>query len=145
MAKRNFTVLPILVVLMIVGVTVFMIFTERTNAPDIEGDANYPHYVCTFERYCVGDACTSNPIYIIAYTSYIDGNPRLEIPGMDPRATLDRTDDALTFTSMGGDVKGRLMMFRDRALDFYATSAVEGETERREHFASGKCDRLVSP
>ncbi|WP_296419188.1 hypothetical protein [Pseudooctadecabacter sp.] len=145
MAKRNFTVLPVLVVLMIAGVTLFMIFTERTNAPDISGDPDYPHYVCTFERYCVGEACTSNPIYIIAYTEYVDGQPRLEIPGMDPRATLDRTDETLTFTSTGGDVAGRLILFRDRALDFYATSDVEGEPDPREHFASGRCDRLVSP
>jgi len=141
---KNSTLLPIILVLTIFLLLMIVVASGRSNAPAVTGNPEYAHRICTFNRYCAGQECTSEPLYIISYAAYDDGEPRLEFDGMTPAATMTRTDDALSFTSSGGTLEGTLTIFRDRDLDFYATSRSE-DGEVIEHFASGRCDRLVSP
>ncbi|SLN15918.1 hypothetical protein [Pseudooctadecabacter jejudonensis] len=143
--KKSSTLLPVLVVLMITLVVGFIALSGRTNAPPIAGNPDYPHHVCTFDRYCAGAVCTSTPIYVIAYMNYVDGRPRLEVPGMSTLTDLTRTDEALIYASTTGNIKGTLTIYRDRALDFVATSQPTPEDDPIEHYASGQCDRLVEP
>ena len=135
--------LPVLMIMVICVSVLIVMLTGRTNAPEIAGDPNFPHQICTFDRYCDGDACTDEAVSVIAYFTHQNGEPRLEVPGMAVQATLRETDDRVVFTSTGGDVRGSLTIFRNRSLDFVAT---EGETEPYiEHYASGRCDRPVTP
>ena len=140
--KKNSTLLPVAIVGVIGVLALIAILSGRSNAPDISGDPTYPHHVCTFNRYCAGEACVDDAHSIVAYLRHADGLPRIEAPGMSPRATLEETDEALIFTSTGGSIEGTLKIYDDRGLDFTGFSG-EG-AELVEHFASGSCDRRVS-
>lgn len=140
---KNSKFLPIAMVLIVTLVLAIVVLTERTNAPAIAGDGAYPHQICTFNRYCVGDSCSDEAVYAIAYFTHANGEPRLEITGMSPQATMRETNESVIFTSTGGDVTGKLTIFRNRTMDFTAT---QGESPSViEHFASGTCDRPVTP
>ncbi len=140
---KNSMFLPVGMVLVIVLCIGVVMLSGRTNDPGIVGDQAYPHQICTFNRYCDGDTCYDRPLPVIAYFEHENGEPRLEIPGMSPQATLVETDDRFVFTSTGGTVAGSLTIFRNRNLDFVAT---EGEgASVIEHYASGRCDRPQTP
>ena len=140
---KNSLFLPVLMVLVIAFVLGVVILTGRSNAPTISADRDYPHHICTFDRYCTGNECTDQRLSIVAYITHENGEPRLEVPGMAPQATYTANEDRRVFTSTGGDLKGTLTIFRTRALDFTATQG-EGNNVI-EHFASGQCDRVHTP
>jgi len=140
--KRS-TMLPVLVVIVIVLLTLIAIASGRSNAPNITGDTAYPHYVCVINKYCEGENCSDDNISFVAYLSHSDGEPRLELDRFSPRAILTEIPDGVIFESTGGVVSGTITIFDDRGLDLIATSG-EGVDEI-EHFASGRCDRLITP
>jgi hypothetical protein len=55
--SRNFTLLPIVCVVVIALLALFAISSERSNLPDITGNPDYPHHVCKFSNYCEGSIC----------------------------------------------------------------------------------------
>lgn len=138
---KNSTMLPVAMVLVIVFVVLIFVLTGRTNAPNVTGDPNYAHHVCTFNRYCEGPECTRDAGSFVAYLTYVNAQPRLEMDRVDPNVTLLQSPDALVFESLGGEIRGTLTIFSDRELDFIAVSGA-GET-LVEHFGSGSCDRRV--
>ncbi len=141
--NRRTTVLPIVMVVVIVIVTLIMIATGRSNAPSVAGDPAYPHYVCTFNSYCAGPNCTNEKTSFVVYVAHENGQPRLDIDGMGPRATLEETPQLRVFESRGGSLSGRLTMYPNRDFDFQgATGASDSIVE---HFGAGQCDRLKSP
>ncbi|AKS45990.1 hypothetical protein SAMN05444287_1095 [Octadecabacter temperatus] len=140
---KNSTVLPVLVVITIVILTLTVMMSGRSNDPGIQGDRAYPHYACQINRYCEGNNCSDTPISFIAYLSHEDGEPRLELPRFDPRATLTETPDRYFFESNDGDISGIVTIFKDRGVDLAGTSGAGASLV--EHFASGSCDRLVEP
>ena len=142
MPKKS-TLPSILIVVFIVLVIGVVMLMGRSNAPDIVVDRSYPYQICTFDRYCAGDTCTDSTQSVVAYFAYENGEPRLEVPGMAPQATLRETSDRRVFTSTGGNVRGSLTIFPDRLIDFTAT---EGEAPNViRHYASGRCQRPYTP
>ena len=137
------TMLPVLTVLVIALLAVIAISSGRSNAPEVAGDTTYPHYVCVINDYCEGDTCSRDPISFVAYLSHEDGLPRLELPRFSPRATMTEIPDGLIFESTGGEVSGTVTIFKDRGIDIIATSESGGDVV--EHYASGRCERLVEP
>ena len=137
------TILPVLVVITIALLTLIVMTSERSNDPGTKGDPAYPHYACQINRYCEGETCSDSPISFIAYLSHEDGEPRLELPRFDPRATLTESSDRYHFESTGGEVNGIVTIFKDRGIDIAGVSDAGGSL--KEHFASGRCDRLVEP
>lgn len=141
--NKSSTLLPVVMVIVIVFVTLVVMLSGRSNAPDVAGDLAYPHHVCTFNRYCAGSECNEDGASFVAYLAHADGQPRVEIAGMNPRATLVETPQSLVFESLGGTLNGTLTIHRDRKLDFAArTSEAEGSID---HFGSGSCDRRKTP
>lgn len=141
--QRRFTLLPVVMVVVIVFVALFMIFSEPTDAPNVVADRNYPHHVCTFNSYCAGASCSREPLSFVAYLSHKDGRPRLDMLGVNPAATLTQSPQELVFETMGGTVSGTLKIFSDRGFDF--TGTANGETGVIEHFGTGECERRVTP
>lgn len=137
------TMLPVVMVIVIVLLTLIAMASGRSNAPDVAGDATYPHYVCTINDYCEGDTCDREPLSFVAYLRHEDGQPRIELARFSPRATLTEIPDGLVFESTGGEVSGTITVFTDRGLDLTATSGEGGDLV--EHYASGSCERLVNP
>ncbi|AGI68098.1 hypothetical protein OAN307_c24930 [Octadecabacter antarcticus 307] len=135
--------LSIIMIIVIVILALIAISSGRSDAPDLVGDDSYPHYVCTTNNYCEGDICSREPLSFVVYLRHADGLPRLELRGFSPRATLTEIPDGLVFESTGGDVSGTLTVFEDRGIDLTATS---GESSSLiEYYASGSCERLVTP
>lgn len=138
------TLVPAFLVVLIVVLAIIAMSSGRSNEPNVTADAAYPHYVCTMNSYCLGGECVRDTaISFVAYLSHADGQPRLEFPLMSPRAVVTEVPDGLAFESTGGEVKGRVSIFRDGGMDFTATSG-EGD-DQIEHFASGRCERLHTP
>jgi hypothetical protein len=135
--------LPVIMVVVIGLLAIIAMASGRSDAPDVAGDDTYPHYVCTINNYCEGDTCSRDPLSFVIYLRHADGLPRLELRGFSPRATLTEIPDGLVFESTGGEVSGTLTVFEDRGIDLTATSW-EGNS-LVEHFASGSCDRLITP
>ena len=75
---RRSTILPVAVVVAILFLTLVAVMSGRSNEPGVAGDRNYPHYVCTCERYCEGDTCTREQQSFVAYLEHADLEPRLE-------------------------------------------------------------------
>ena len=142
MTKRA-SFLPVVLVLIIAVLAIIAIASGRSNAPNVTANDAYPHHICTFERYCAGNACTRERISFVAYLTSETGEPRIEIPGTTTRATLERTPSGLEFATIGGELQGTLSIFNDRALDWTAASG-SGDS-LVEHFASGGCERLQEP
>ena len=130
-------------VVMIGLLAIIAMASGRSDAPDVAGDDTYPHYVCTINNYCEGDACSSDTFSIVVYLRHADGLPRLELRGFSPRSTLTEIPYGLVFESTGGEVSGTLTVYEDRGIDLTATSGAGSSLV--EHFASGSCDRLISP
>ncbi|SMX31249.1 hypothetical protein [Octadecabacter ascidiaceicola] len=140
--KRS-TMLPVLVVITIVLLALIVMLSGRSNDPGIKGDPDFPHFACQITKYCEGETCSEDPIPFVAYLSHADSLPRLELPRFNPRATLTELPDGYMFESDGGEVSGTVTIFSGRGLDLTGTSGSEDAPV--EHFASGRCDRLVEP
>jgi len=136
--------IPIAMVLVIALLALVAITTQRSNAPNVTADADYPHHICTFNDYCAGATCTRTPFSFVAYLSHADGEPRLDMPGVNPRATLEELPIGLVFTSTSQDqISGTLEIQTNRNLNWVATSG-SGDT-LVEHFGTGSCERLKTP
>ncbi len=142
MAKRP-TFLPIMLVMGVALVAAFVVLTSRSEHGEVNVNRQYPHHVCTFNRYCAGDTCLDETPSFVAYTAYEDGQPRVEIPNMSPRATLSDVQDGIAFTSEGGALEGTLRIFFTNSLDFVGTSG--SGSDLVEHYASGTCTPLIEP
>lgn len=122
----------------------FAISSVRSNAPDVVADANYPHHICTFNDYCAGSECSRTPVSFVAYLSHEDGRPRLDMPGVAPRATLEERAVSLVFTSTSIDgISGTLEIPSNRNLKWVGTSG-SGD-DLIEHYGTGTCERLKTP
>ncbi len=137
------TMLPVVMIIVIVFVVLMTMTAARTNAPDVVADRNYPHHICTTNRYCTGTECTDDPISFIVYLSDEDGLPRLDFPGWDPRLTLTETINGDAFESAGGETSGTITIFNNRDLDIVAKTVADNDVI--EHYASGSCSRLKTP
>ncbi len=140
--KRT-TMLPVALILVIVVLAIIAIASGRSNAPNVTGDSRYPHHICTVDRYCAGTECTRVPFSFVVYLEHENGQPRLELSGFSPIASVTEIPDGLLFESVGGAIAGTLTVFNDRGIDLAATSG-EGEN-LIEHYASGRCERLKTP
>jgi hypothetical protein len=140
---RRSTILPVAVVVAILFLTLVAVMSGRSNEPGVADDRNYPHYVCTFERYCEDDTCTREQQSFVAYLEHADLEPRLEIARVNPKATLTSTPVQRVFETVGGEISGTLTMYPNRQIDWAGTSGPQDTPV--EHFASGSCDRLKSP
>jgi len=135
--------LPVMMVVVICVLTLIAIMSGRSNEPDVAGDDNYPHQVCTFDNYCAGAVCTRDRISFVLYRSYVDGQPHVELAGMSPDATFSEANGAQVFTTTGAGVTGRFEIFRNRDIDF--VGSINNGEEVVEHFATGECERPHTP
>lgn len=136
--------LPIALVVVIVFLALIAIMQGRSNVPGVAGDDAYPHYVCSFNEYCEGDVCTTDPSSFVLYLEHIDLKPRLELARVNPDVTLTRdTPSEKVFETIGGQVRGTLMLFSDRSLHWAGLSGPSSAPI--EHYASGSCQRLRTP
>ena len=142
MNKRT-TLLPVILVAIIATLAVIAIVSGRSNDTGLVADRTYPYQICSFNRYCAGDACTSERQSFIVYLAHADGQPRIELPYVNPSATLELTLNGVKLETKGGQVAGTLEIFNDRGLDWIGTAGA-GES-LVEHFASGRCERLKQP
>ena len=142
MAKRQ-TFLPVMLVLGVAFIAAFVVLTTRSEHGEVEVNRLYPHHICTFNRYCAGDVCADAVPSFVAYTAYEDGFPRIEFPGMSPRASLSEVQDGIALTSRGGALEGTLSIFFTNGLDFAGTSGSGDDLV--EHYASGTCTPLIEP
>ncbi|MDB2369037.1 hypothetical protein N9V68_00425 [Octadecabacter sp.] len=144
MTKRG-SMVPIALVVTIAVLAFFAIGTGRSNAPDVTVDANYPHYVCTFNSYCAGAACTRTPFSIVAYLSHENDQPRLDMPGVASAASLEQRDGLTIFTTASDpdQISGTLVINSNRNMDWEGTSGEAGDLV--EHFGTGRCERLKTP
>jgi len=142
MAKRQ-TFLPIMLVMMVALVGAFVALSGGSKHDDVTVNDRYPHHICTFNRYCAGNACAENVPSFVAYTMYEDGHARLEFPNMSPRATLTEDPEGIALLSTGGALEGTLRIFRTNGLDFTGTSGSGDDLVQ--HFASGNCTPLIEP
>lgn len=140
---KSGSMVPIAMVLAIAVLGLVAITSGRSNAPDVTADANYPHHICTFNDYCVGGTCSRTPFSFVAYLSHADGEPRLDMPGVSPRATLEERPVGLVFTSRSDQISGTLEIQPSRNLNWVGTSG-SGDT-LVEHYGTGKCERLRTP
>ncbi|MGJ8610747.1 MAG: hypothetical protein ACSHWY_06615 [Octadecabacter sp.] len=140
--KRS-TMWPVGMVVVIVVVIFIAMSTERTTAPDVAVDLNYPHQICTTNRYCAADACVDAPISFVIYTEHEDGEPRIDFLGWDPQASMTETVNGREFSSTGGVVSGTITIFNNLKMELAATSDEDGVVA--EHYASGSCSRLTTP
>ena len=135
---------PALTIITIAVLAIVAISTGQSDAPDIVAEDDYPHVICTFTSYCEGGDCQRGIAQpVIAYISHDDGQPRLEVPRMSPRATITKIDEGLAFESTGGAVEGTLKVFRDGGMDFVGSSV--GRDGVIEHYASGRCEPVHVP
>lgn len=142
MTKR-FTLLPVAMVLIIGLLALIAIVSGRSNDTGLVGDRTYPFHICTINDYCEGGECSREPVSFLVYLEHADGKPRLEMPRVNPTATLEPIRGGLEFETRGGEVSGILNIFSDRALEFIGTSG--DASDPVEHFATGSCERLKTP
>jgi len=137
------TMLPIAMVVVIVLLVLIAITSGRSNAPDVAGDDTYPHYVCTFNEYCEGDVCVREDRSFVVYMEHANGQPRLELPRVNPVATLTSSTAQRVFETNSGELSGSLTLYPERTFDWVGLSGTADAPI--EHFATGRCDRLRTP
>ena len=140
---NRYTMLPAMLVVVITFLTLFAIMSGRSNDTGLVGDADYPHHICTIDNYCEGPECSRDPMSFIVYLKHANGQPLLEMPRVNPIATMTALTDGIAVATRGGEVSGVLNIYADRHLDFAGTS---GEAKYPvEHYGTGKCERLQTP
>ncbi|MCF2870704.1 hypothetical protein L0664_06465 [Octadecabacter sp. G9-8] len=137
------TMLPVALAVVIGFLTLMAISSGRSDAPGVVGDSDYPHYICTFNEYCEGDTCTSDPSSFVLYTEHVDLKPRLELARVNPDVSVTKTATEHVYETRGGVVSGTLTFFSDRTLYWEAASGPASTPI--EHYATGRCERLRSP
>lgn len=142
MHKRH-TMLPVAMVIVVALLAMIAIMQGRSNDTGLVADSRFPSHTCAVTEYCEGPTCSREGFAFIAYLDYEDGRPRLEMPRVNPTATLEQTSSGLEFETRGGEVSGILNIYNDRMFDFVGTS---GESnEKVDHFGTGRCERLQTP
>ena len=140
---NRFTMLPVMMIVVITFLTLFAISSGRSDDTGLVGDATYPHHICTFREYCEGEVCSEEPVSFLVYLRHENGRARLEMPRVNPTATMTQISEGREFETRGGAVTGLLTIFFGSQLEFVGASRTsEGEVE---HYGTGSCEPLRNP
>lgn len=133
-------ILPVMMVLVIAFLAIFTILQRGDPNLGLAIEEGYPYQVCEFNEYCEGDTCERGQTPFVLYHEYNTGQPRLELPRINPSVVRGEVPDGSTFSTRGGEIAAMLTVYNDGGLDWVGTSLSDGREV--EHFASGTCRAL---
>jgi hypothetical protein len=135
--------LPVALAVVIFMLALIAITSGRSNQPEMAGNDDYPHHVCTYAEYCEGPDCTKDPSSFVLYIEYEDGRPFLDMPRTAGSITVTETVRGLDYETSSGEISGKLSLYPNRYFDWVGTSGPASDLV--EHYGTGRCERLRTP